>query len=573
MSRQGDDLAEHSHQDRDDLLKLLDFVQSGSIEEKRRAAEDLPRYVQKAPEMQEDVVNAVYDLCEDQSPEIRIEGYKAIVAVSKEDQAILKRNVDVLVQLLQCDDPVEVIHIRQGLERHLEIDPSVTMSVLCDQLSWTDDEQGNREQLRTLVLEFLARSIGPLNLAIIRSSDKTLVEGILNALPNASSSDVQIMIKNILLEMPTFRNRTDRGDETLIKLLAKTEASLSAEMSSSLMGLPNTLCLLDAAHLWIAASARPLTLFRFYFNAIVNDIHNFEIRTQVAIICNIAKMLQFYLDNQGQHDTYAALKQATDRSFPLLKILIDSKPEEEETWKACHTILEAFLTRRTNREYEWPELEIPEDAKNGIKELDGLAESQSKGKMDNAHLQAVQDTIRNLLTAPAGGSYRRIGKRKYESDWHYRGSDPWASGQRRPDRFEREYGSDGNGPTEDRRSRSPKRLRLRDERRDGEHPPSLLSRLEVSSGSLPGPLSQREDSAFASGKTTLPPSLPQKPISNGALSSDRDKDPVRGFTIKGAARGDSDTDGHGRLVDRDGSAESLLGRMDDRRGGRRREHR
>lgn len=181
--------------------------------------------------------------------------------------------------------------------------------------------------------------------------------------------------------------------------------------------------------------------------------------------------------------------------------------------------------------------------------------------------------MQNLLTVPTGGPYRRSGKRKYDSDRHYRGSDPSASGQRRLDRFERGYGSDGGGPREGRRSRSPKRSRLRDERGDGEHQPSLLSRLEVSSGPLPGSSGQREDLISASGKTTLPSSLPQKPVSNGALPTDRDKDPVRGFTIKGAARGDSETDGLTRTVDRDGSAESLLGRMDDHRGSRRRENR
>lgn len=36
--------------------------------------------------------------------QIRVEGYKAIVAVSKEDNETLKRNVDVLVQLLQCGE-------------------------------------------------------------------------------------------------------------------------------------------------------------------------------------------------------------------------------------------------------------------------------------------------------------------------------------------------------------------------------------------------------------------------------------------------------------------------------------
>ena len=57
------------------------------------------------------------------------------------------------------------------------------MTVLCDQLSWTEDEHGNREQLRTLVLEFLARTIRSLDVAITRSSDKILVEGIVNVSP------------------------------------------------------------------------------------------------------------------------------------------------------------------------------------------------------------------------------------------------------------------------------------------------------------------------------------------------------------------------------------------------------
>lgn len=128
------------------------------------------------------------------------------------------------------------------------------------------------------------------------------------------------MIGDILLALPTFKNRTDRGDTMLVKLLSKIQNSLSAEMSSGLKALPNTLSLLDAAHLWVVSSARPLTLFRFYFNSIVNDIYSFEDQAQVSIICNIAKMLQFYLNNPTSHDTYAALKQATDRSLPLLKV-------------------------------------------------------------------------------------------------------------------------------------------------------------------------------------------------------------------------------------------------------------
>jgi len=93
MSRQGDRPSEHTvsvlpvfrntsavlinpaptqNEDRDDLSRLLGDTQSGSIEKKRAAAESLPRYIQKVPEMQDDVVNAVYDLCEDPSVEVSI---------------------------------------------------------------------------------------------------------------------------------------------------------------------------------------------------------------------------------------------------------------------------------------------------------------------------------------------------------------------------------------------------------------------------------------------------------------------------------------------------------------------
>jgi hypothetical protein len=94
------------------------------------------------------------------------------------------------------------------------------------------------------------------------------------------------------------------------------------------------------------------------------------------------------------------------------QILVDSKPQDEETWKGCRILLEAFLLvsvrrcydsrhhlrnhsqRTVNRENAWPELEIPDDAKNGIRELGRQAESQHKEKTDSDYLQAVQDTIR-----------------------------------------------------------------------------------------------------------------------------------------------------------------------------------
>ena len=52
--------------------------------------------------------------------QIRVEGYKAIVEVSKEDNETLKRNVDVLVQLLQCGErrPLSTLSLGVHALRH-----------------------------------------------------------------------------------------------------------------------------------------------------------------------------------------------------------------------------------------------------------------------------------------------------------------------------------------------------------------------------------------------------------------------------------------------------------------------
>lgn len=85
------------------------------------AATNIKNFVKDFPELEDDALNAVYDLCEDPVSkvcsfheltslsmlivgtlfQVRIEGYQAIIQVSKEQKKWVKRNADVLVQLLQ----------------------------------------------------------------------------------------------------------------------------------------------------------------------------------------------------------------------------------------------------------------------------------------------------------------------------------------------------------------------------------------------------------------------------------------------------------------------------------------
>ena len=58
------------------------------------------------------------------------------------------------------DESHEVIIVKKALTEHLDMDPKVTLGVLCDQVSPPDEsmdeeEQNIRDRLRSLVLSFL----------------------------------------------------------------------------------------------------------------------------------------------------------------------------------------------------------------------------------------------------------------------------------------------------------------------------------------------------------------------------------------------------------------------------------
>lgn len=59
------------------------------------------------------------------------------------------------------DEPDEVVVVKKALTEHLDMDPRVTLGVLCDQIAPLDEpmdeeEQNIRDHLRSLVLSFLS---------------------------------------------------------------------------------------------------------------------------------------------------------------------------------------------------------------------------------------------------------------------------------------------------------------------------------------------------------------------------------------------------------------------------------
>lgn len=62
---------------------------------------------------------------------------------------------------MSADEPDEVTVVKKALAEHLDMDPKVTLGVLCDQVSsndepMDDEEKAMRDRLRSLVVKFIS---------------------------------------------------------------------------------------------------------------------------------------------------------------------------------------------------------------------------------------------------------------------------------------------------------------------------------------------------------------------------------------------------------------------------------
>lgn len=104
-------------QRREVLQSLIKLTQSPTAMLKMLAAHEIPQFFNNFADLEEDAINAIYDLCEDPESkvriahlasepvltlaQVRIAGYLSIGRISKIDRKWIKRNADVLIQLLQ----------------------------------------------------------------------------------------------------------------------------------------------------------------------------------------------------------------------------------------------------------------------------------------------------------------------------------------------------------------------------------------------------------------------------------------------------------------------------------------
>ncbi|KAI0948946.1 hypothetical protein AcW1_008681 [Taiwanofungus camphoratus] len=409
---------------RDALKRLIDLAHSPYPNLKLIAATNLKHFIKDFPDFEDDAINAVYDLCEDQVSKVRISGYAAIVDVSREQHKWVKRNADVLVQLLQSDEPEEVMFVKRALAQHLDMDPTVTLGVLCDQVvpsdePLDDEEQSIRDRLRSLVLAFVT---GEAKRAIVERhtstpggpADEALVSGLLKAVSKLAPADTDIIVKEILLSLPSFKPFSDRGKQLLGVVIDRAKSTIKTDLppGSERSSLENTRYYLDLASFIVVDKCltQPSQLLRFYFTSLMPKMIFLRLNedAQTLVMSNTAALLsaseqngpEGRRENSGSPEDMLLRKQVP---AALLQLFSEVNIGDRRPWAACQTLLRACL--RLKDESEWT---VPSYLMASLRSIQTLVETQGQQlKVDD--MQDIQSLIRSLLQpavkpAPPGPS-------------------------------------------------------------------------------------------------------------------------------------------------------------------------
>ncbi|KAI0088113.1 hypothetical protein BDY19DRAFT_211641 [Irpex rosettiformis] len=343
--------------ERDFVRRLIELVSCPYSSVKTLVARNLPNYVTSSEDFEEDILNAVYDLCEDLDSNIRKEGYAAITKVSTHLKKYVKRNADVLVQLLQSDEPDEVKVVELQLVKHLDMNPTVTLNVLCDQVVPTEEvldeeEQAVRDRLRSLVIEFMR---GRAKQNIIRHAtagptDPTvalLFDRVTDFISRLSPSDSEILVKDIMLSLPGTGSGSERSKQLLLAILEATETTFQSESQNQTANL-----LTHTRHLMSLASyialekslASPGEIVRFWCPNRISTVTAEDLDETFRLFA-FDNILRAYDNIPAQNikaDAPAQVRKSLlDACIPLLSRALETRVDAQKSWSAYRGLLKA----------------------------------------------------------------------------------------------------------------------------------------------------------------------------------------------------------------------------------------
>jgi len=259
-------------------------------------------------------------------------------------------------------------------------------------------------------------------------AERVFRDGLFKAIPDADIQDMDVIVKDLLLSLASFKTRSEYGDQLLRHLLDKTKTKYAELKCSaapvSLAPIQPYLSLLE--HVVVARHlADPGPLLRFYSMTLIGKmaLQKLDQSSQVEIIRRLSDILVVSEETRQKPTDSVTLQELTklrnmivDACPHLLERLVKSHTDDRRHWRATVVLLSACRQRQNDQKWVPPTNLMPT-----INELNTLAERAPSASEDLA--KQVLMLIKELQTveAPQAPPLVRTGsfgaqKRKFEGD-------------------------------------------------------------------------------------------------------------------------------------------------------------
>ncbi|PKA46596.1 hypothetical protein AXF42_Ash019337 [Apostasia shenzhenica] len=145
-----------------DYEGILSAVKGGSTKAKQLAAQLIPRFFKFFPDLDKQAISAQFDLVEEEELGVRVQAIRGLPLLCKDNPDHVSKIVDVLGQLLACEENVERDAVHKALLSLLRQDVNASLTALFKHV------EIGMENIREKVIAFLRDKVFPLKAELLK---------------------------------------------------------------------------------------------------------------------------------------------------------------------------------------------------------------------------------------------------------------------------------------------------------------------------------------------------------------------------------------------------------------------
>jgi len=296
---------------------------------KKLAAQFIAKYFKNLPELHENAIEVLLDLCEDVDMATRVHAIRGVASVSKDAPEELPRMGDILVQLLQADEVLELDTVKHALESLLRVDIKGTLGALFGRI--IDGEDNQREKaitfLRDKVIAHAKELLHP-----DKEAEEYLTEQIKKVLEDVNGEEFRIFI-DILRNLKIFQGQ---NSHVLLDLIADQADINSNFQPDKVDNVERLISCLSMAVPFYKIGASDAKFLNYISTKVLPIFDKLEDSHKLSLLKLLAEM--------SSHCKPEEPKRVIEPIYELVKTHIPNKtPEGSDAPKINFTYIECLL--------------------------------------------------------------------------------------------------------------------------------------------------------------------------------------------------------------------------------------